>query len=105
MSLDLRRLRYFVAIAEAGSLTRAARLLRIAQPSLSHHLAEIEAHLGTRLMNRSTRGIELTETGQTLLRHGQLVLKEVERAEQAVREQAAEPSGTVTIGLLSSVCM
>lgn len=103
MSLDVRRLRYFAAIAETGSLTRASRQLRVAQPALSHHLAELEAYLDAKLLNRLARGVELTEAGETLFSYAQNILKMVEQAEQVVRQQAAQPSGPVSVGMLNSI--
>jgi LysR family transcriptional regulator, nitrogen assimilation regulatory protein len=67
--VDIKQLRYFIAIAEEGSLSAASHRLRIAQPSLSQHVIKIEQELGVTLVRRSPRGITLTESGDILLRH------------------------------------
>ncbi|UFN49302.1 LysR family transcriptional regulator [Roseomonas sp. OT10] len=79
--LDTRRLRYFVAIAEAGSFSGAARGLAIAQPALSHHMRELETALGERLFERLRQGVVLTEAGQVLLGHARGILDAIARAE------------------------
>lgn len=90
--LDFRRLRYFTAIAELGSLSAAARSLRVAQPALSHHLAELETELATKLMIRRPRGVELTESGRLLLERAEFILKLVVDAEAEVRRSATQQS-------------
>jgi LysR family nitrogen assimilation transcriptional regulator len=75
----------------------------VAQPALSHHLAELEAYLGTKLLTRLARGVELTEPGEMLLGYAQNVLKTIAQAEQAVRHRAAQPSGPVSVGMLHSI--
>lgn len=90
--MELRHLRYFVAVAEEGSLTVAAkRRLHTAQPSLSRQMSDLEYEVGTRLMVRTARGIELTAAGRVFLDHARLVLAQVEAARDAAR-RAAEPS-------------
>jgi len=90
--MELRHLRYFVAVAEEGSLTVAAeRRLHTAQPSLSRQMRDLEYQVGAQLMVRSARGIELTAAGRVLLDHARLVLAQVEAAREAAR-RAAEPA-------------
>lgn len=104
--VDIRQLRYFMAIAEAGSLSAAAAHLHVAQPALSQHLMQLEAELGTRLMTRSVRGVTLTETGHVLLEHAFIVLRDIQRARDAVQAEVTGPvCGTVTIGLPTTVAM
>lgn len=79
--LDTRRLRYFVAIAEAGSFSGAARALAVAQPALSHHMRELETALGERLFERLRQGVVLTEAGQLLLGHARGILAAIAQAE------------------------
>src|SRR5258708_20325133 len=77
--MELRHLRYFVAVAEEGSLTVAAeRRLHTAQPSLSRQMQDLEYEVGTQLMVRSVRGIELTAAGRVFLDHARLALAQVE---------------------------
>ncbi|MBC7286228.1 LysR family transcriptional regulator, partial [Hoeflea sp.] len=64
--MDLRQLRYFQAIAETGSISAASQRLNVAQPALSLHLRNMEEHLGTRLVLRGPRGVQLTEAGEML---------------------------------------
>jgi LysR family transcriptional regulator, hca operon transcriptional activator len=79
--MELRHLRYFVAVAEAGSLTVAAQQkLHTTQPSLSRQIRDLEAEVGARLLTRSARGIELTPAGRAFLDHARSVLSQVEAA-------------------------
>ena len=101
--MELRQLRYFVGISEAGSLLKASARLHIAQPALGQQMAALEQELGAKLFDRSSRGVTLTPAGKTFLEHAKLVLADVERARGAVRETAAVPSGDVAIGLPTTV--
>lgn len=82
--LELRRLRYFVAIHQHGSLSEASRRLNIAQPALTHHLREIEKDLGTAVFVRRRRGVELTDAGRLLLEQARKVLGAAEEAQEAI---------------------
>ena len=75
--MELRHLRYFVAVAEAGSLTVAAGKLHTSQPSLSRQIRDLEEEVGAQLLKRSARGIELTPAGRAFLDHARLVLSQV----------------------------
>jgi LysR family hca operon transcriptional activator len=100
--MELRHLRYFVAVAEEKSITLAAtRRLRTSQPSLSRQLRELEIEVGARLMTRSTRGIELTAAGKTFLDHARLALAQVEAAAAAARRAAHPEERTLALGFLS----
>jgi LysR family transcriptional regulator, hca operon transcriptional activator len=100
--MELRHLRYFVAVAEEKSITvAAARRLRTAQPSLSRQLRELEAEVGTALMTRSVRGIELTAAGRVFLDHARLALAQVEAATAAARRAAHPEERTLALGFLS----
>lgn len=103
MILDTMRMRYFAAIARLGSLTRASSELGVAQPALSLHMRTLEQQLGTQLLNRASRGVTLTEAGETLLSHTEAILRAIGQAEHATREQAAFPTGDVTLGILGSL--
>jgi LysR family hca operon transcriptional activator len=86
--VELRHLRYFVAVAEAGSLTVAAeKLLHTAQPSLSRQIRDLENDVGTQLLTRNARGIELTAAGRAFLDHARLALIQVDAASEARVEQ------------------
>ena len=101
--MELRQLRYFVGISEAGSLLKASARLHIAQPALGQQMAALEQELGAKLFDRSSRGVTLTDAGRIFLEHAQLVLADIERARAAVRESAAVPSGDVAVGLPTTV--
>ena len=83
--MELRHLRYFVAVAEEGSLTVAAeRRLHTAQPSLSRQIRDLEYEVGVQLLSRSVRGIELTAAGRAFLDRARLALAEAEAAARAL---------------------
>ncbi|SDD26604.1 LysR family transcriptional regulator [Ruegeria marina] len=103
--MDIRQLRYFVAIAEEGSLSAAAQRVNVAQPSLSQHVIALERELDVTLLDRSPRGVSLTESGEVLLSHAREVIAALERTRAAVRESGSEPQGEVSFGLPSSIAM
>ncbi|MFV0514682.1 MAG: LysR family transcriptional regulator [Jhaorihella sp.] len=105
MTLDLRKLRIFVTIAEAGSFTQAATQLRIAQPVLSYHMTALEQHLGVSLLTRNARGAVVTKAGQVLLSHASTILRSLEEAEAATRKSDNSVSGDVVVGLLNSIAI
>jgi LysR family transcriptional regulator, nitrogen assimilation regulatory protein len=96
--MDLRQLRYFVGIVQAGSLSRAADQLHVAQSALSHHLAGLESELDRQLVMRGPKGIVLTEAGGVLYRHAEAILRHVECAKQDAMSTPNVPSGRVSIG-------
>jgi DNA-binding transcriptional LysR family regulator len=100
--MELRHLRYFVAVAEEGSLTVAAqKRLHTAQPSLSRQIHDLELELGVQLLIRGPRGIELTASGRVFLDHARVALLQVEAAAEAAR-RAAQPARTsFAIGFLT----
>ncbi len=100
--MDLRQLKYFVQIAENNSFSRAAEVLRIAQPSLSQQMKNLEQDLGAELLVRHARGVALTEKGQQLYDHAMRILQEVERARDVVQASTLTPSGRVSVGLPTS---
>lgn len=103
--MDIRQLRYFIAIAEAPSLSAAAQSLGVAQPSLSQHVARMEAELGLRLIDRSPRGSILTAEGQMLLRYAREISGAMERCLDEMRDSSGAPRGKVGFGLPPSVSM
>ena len=96
--MELTPLRYFVVIAKVGHLTRASRQLGITQPALSAMLKKLEAHVGTPLLTRSGKGVELTEAGRVFLAHAQSAVRAAEQGEVAVRELLGLERGTIRIG-------
>jgi len=99
----LKQLDYFVHIAELGSFTRAASVLRVAQPALSRQVRALEVELRQPLFDRNGRGVTLTEAGKRLLAHGRGILQQVERAKQDLEDQRGAASGRLAIGLPPSV--
>ena len=96
--MELRHLRYFVAVAEELNFTRAAKRLGINQPPLSFQIRRLEKELGTLLFLRGTRGVELTNAGKLMLEEARLILKEVETAKAGVQRRARGESGRIVIG-------
>jgi LysR family hca operon transcriptional activator len=100
--MELRHLRYFIAVAEEGSLTVAAhKRLFTSQPSLSRQIKDLEDEIGAELMLRSARGIELTEAGKAFLEHARLALTQVEAGVQAARRAAHPSKPTFAVGFLT----
>jgi LysR family hca operon transcriptional activator len=100
--MELRHLRYFVAVAEEGSVTVAAeKRLHTAQPSLSRQLRDLEQEVGTDLFIRGARGVELTPAGKAFLDHARLALSQAAAAVQAAREAARPPRSGFSIGFLT----
>jgi len=100
---DLTIWRAFLAIAELGSLTRAALFLDSNQSLLSRQINALERQCGCRLFTRTGRGVELTETGVQILGPVRTLLEDAQALEAQIRSNAQEPSGRVTVGLLPSI--
>jgi DNA-binding transcriptional LysR family regulator len=101
--MDLRDLRYFAAIANGGSLSAAAKALRVAQPTLSVAMQQLEEHLGTQLLIRERNGVRLTVTGEELLRHANEVFRLMEQAERRIKGLESEDEGTFVLGCHESL--
>src|SRR5882762_2029161 len=99
--VELRHLRYFVAVAEAGSLTVAAHKLHTSQPSLSRQIRDLEDEVGAQLLTRSARGIELTPAGRAFLNHARSVLSHVEAGAGAARRVANPTKPCFVMGFLT----
>jgi len=100
--MNLQQLRYFLATAEHGSFTAAARSLYLAQPSLSEQVRQLEAELGVDLFARVGRGIVLTEAGRAFRPEAERVLAGVDRARDAVRDVRELRGGTLSFGMFGT---
>lgn len=101
--MDLRQLRYFVCVAECGSISAAAGVLHVAQSAVSRHMRLLEEHLGTELFLRSVSGARLTESGLLLLERARFILGEIESASNDVSRLHQEVRGTVRMAAPSSI--
>ncbi|HEX3979038.1 MAG TPA: LysR family transcriptional regulator [Solirubrobacteraceae bacterium] len=101
MAVELRHLRFLVAVSETGSVSGAARRLYMTQPAVTIALRNLERDIGVTLLQRHSRGVDLTPAGLALLAHAQDVIAQVAEATQDARDAAAAPGNTgLTIGLL-----
>jgi DNA-binding transcriptional LysR family regulator len=103
--MNLRHLRSFVAVAEEGSFTRAARRIGVAQPSLSQQIRALEADLGGPLIERLSRGIRLTAGGKALLPEAQAAVRAAERAVSAARTALGLEAGEIEVATLLSMAV
>lgn len=101
--MDLRQLRYFVAVAERGGFGTAASALNVAQSALSRHIRMLEEELGGALLVRGARGVSVTESGKVLLDRSRRLLASLDDIKAEVRTENREPSGTVRLGAPSSL--
>lgn len=101
--MDLKQLDTFVRVAELGSFTGAASVLRVAQPALSRQVRALEIELRQPLLDRNGRGVTLTSAGARLLAHARGILQQVERARQDLEEHRGAAAGLVSIGLPPSI--
>ena len=101
--MDLRQLRYFIAVAEERSFTLAARRLNLSQPPLSQHIQGLEATLGTPLLYRTSRRVELTQAGEALLARARAIQQQVKLAEDEVQSIGAGLIGTLDVGATGSI--
>lgn len=96
--MELRHLRYFVALAEQLSFTQAAEKVHVTQSTLSHQIKQLEDELGCRLFRRQGRRVQLTDEGETFLDSARNALREVENGIKALRDTAASPDGCLRVG-------
>lgn len=97
--MDLARLSYFVAVAEAGSFSRAAAALHLSQPALSRQVQLLENALGQQLLERTGRGVTVTESGRALLQHALGIFALAAHAESDMQDRLRSPRGRISIGL------
>jgi LysR family transcriptional regulator, nitrogen assimilation regulatory protein len=101
--MQFRQLRYFVKIVEAGSFSRAAATIHVAQPALSQQIAELEERLGLKLLQRSARGVTPTAAGEVLFREASSILHQLDQLPGIVRSSSGDPEGAVSLGLAYSL--
>jgi DNA-binding transcriptional LysR family regulator len=101
-TFGLRQLRYFVVAAEEGQITRAAQRLNLAQPALSRTIAQLEAQLGVKLLERHARGVSLTPAGEELLEKARTVLDAIAEVERVGQSLARTTRGTAELGFLGT---
>jgi DNA-binding transcriptional LysR family regulator len=103
MAFTLRQLQFFVAAAEAGSVTGAARALSISQSSVTEAIRALEDDLGVSLFDRQARGLLITHKGSAFLRHARQILADVATARTAFRDEAEQATGRLSLGVTSLV--
>lgn len=103
MAFTLRQLQFFIAAAEAGSVTGAARALSISQSSVTEAIRALEDDLGVGLFERQARGLEITHKGSAFLRHARQILADVATARSAFRDEAETARGRLSLGVTSLV--
>ncbi|MGO4280168.1 MULTISPECIES: LysR substrate-binding domain-containing protein [unclassified Cupriavidus] len=95
--LDLKDVYFFVQVVDRGGFTSAGEVLRLPKSTLSHRVKELEASLGVRLINRTSRQFAMTEVGQEFYQYAMNLLRSAEVAEEAMRQRLAEPSGVIRV--------
>jgi len=101
--MDLKQLEYFVNVVDLGGFSRAARVLRVAQPAISRQVRSLEVELRQNLLLRNGRGATPTEAGKRLLEHARGILQQVDRARRDVDETKGAPVGQIVVGLPPTV--
>ena len=103
--MELRHLRYFCVLAEQLHFTKAALLLNVAQPALSHQIKQLEDELGTQLVERTNRRVRLTEAGEVFLTRAARILEQIDQAARETSRVGQGDAGSLTIGVVSTaVC-
>lgn len=103
--MELRDLRYFVAIAQHGNVSRAAEQLQLSQPALSEQIRKLEDELGSPLFTRTSRGMVLTDAGEAFLPHARSVLAQADAAVESVHLVTHGLGGTLTLGFIDSAAL
>src|SRR5205823_12575992 len=104
-SMELRHLRYFVAVAEEENVTRAAERLHVSQPPLSRQSRDLEEELGVTLFERSAKSVRLTDAGRVFLNEARAVLERAEEATRAVKAISSGSSGELHVGFAPSLAV
>lgn len=102
--MDFRQLNAAIAVADTGSVTRAAHRLHLVQPAVTRQIRALEEELGVELFERTSRGMVMTPSGETLVNYARRVLREGERVRAELRPDEVGLTGTVAVGLLESTC-
>ncbi len=100
--MELRQLKYFTAVVDAGSITRAAALSHVVQSAISHQIAQLEEEIGSVLLTRGVNGAQPTDTGRIFYQHAQFILKQVSAAKDAVASADGQVQGAVALGIPDS---
>jgi LysR family nitrogen assimilation transcriptional regulator len=104
--VEFRQLKYFLAVVDSGSISKAAARLFIAQSALSQQIVQLEQYLDTTLLHRSSRGVSLTESGLAFHEHAQAIMRQIGYARAAATQQLSDsPTGAVTLGLSPTVAL
>jgi len=101
--MEIHQLRYFVAVAEEGSFSRAAAKVRVAQPSLSQQIRKLEAEVGQPLFDRLPRSVVLTEAGRCLIDYARQILNSIGDAQRCVDELKTDVSGKLAVGAIPTI--
>ena len=101
--MEVHQLRYFCAVAETGSFTRAAERENVAQPSLSQQIMKLEEELGVRLFDRLGRAVRLTDPGQIFLPRARTILREMKAAKAEVAERESTVCGSISVGVIPTI--
>jgi LysR family transcriptional regulator, nitrogen assimilation regulatory protein len=103
--MNRRQIAYFLAVAEAGSFSRASERLRVAQPALSARIGELEASVGVRLFDRHPRGVRLTPHGMALLPHAEEIQRAFERAERSLQSSEEDNATVISLGVTPAIAV
>lgn len=101
--LDLKQLQYFIAVTEQMNFSKAAEKLHISQPSLSNAIKKLEQEIGSPLLKRNTRNLQLTEAGELLYERAKVILKNMEVLKIEMDEVIVHGTSEVTIGVMESI--
>lgn len=101
--MQFRQLRYFVAVVAAGSISRAAGVVHVAQPALSQQIADLEDRIGKKLLLRTPRGVKPTPAGETLFREASLILHRMDQLPGMLKSAIGDTQGTVRLGIVGSL--
>src|SRR5690554_3547163 len=100
--MNIKQIRYFLAVAEHKSFSKAAEKINIAQPALSLQIKVLEEKLAVKLLNRHARGVTLTDTGQVVLKHFQKIARDIDDTRNLVSDHMSDPAGDVHIGITTT---